>query len=169
MAGVWFLGACLWGFGLLPAPAPSHALYLGLVEITHPEGEGESSLQIKVFYDDLQSGIRAGYPKAFQPSDPESWADKNKPLIQAYFRARLLVWVNRQAVSFHLQSVSLQQDAYFMQFRIKCPAEWDLLQVKADFLMELFPDQTNVVQAAHGKQKRFGRTTSANPGLEFPF
>lgn len=169
MGGVWFLGVLLWGFGFLPAPLPAHALYLGLVEITHPEGGRESSLQVKVFYDDLQSGIRAAAPKEFQSSVPESWTEKNKPLIQSYFRKHLLVWVNRQAASFQLQSVSWEQDAYFLQFRMQCPVDWDLLQVKADFLMELFPDQTNVVQAVDGKQKRFGRTTPSNPGLEFPF
>ncbi len=167
MGVVWILGAWLWGLSFLDTP--SHALYLGLVEISHEQGNIASDLQVKVFYDDLQSGIRAAYPDKFQPANPELWAGKNKSLVQAYFQKHLSLWVNRQPVTFQLRSVSWQQDTYFLHFQLDCPPKWGVLQVKADFLMELFPDQTNVVQAANGAQKRFGRTTASNPSLEFPF
>lgn len=141
-----------------------HAIYIGMVELHCPEGRGAGEMRVKVFHDDFQDGVRNAFPEKFRAADPGSWLDQNQALAEAYFRRHLICRLGGKPVAFNLVRAQQEQDIYLFEFHFDCPNQWNTMSLRADFLTELFPAQSNVVQCTIGAQPaRFGRVTKAQP------
>lgn len=82
--------------------------------------------------------------------------------IETYFSSHLSYSINNKSTSLALSHCELNGDAVWFHFEIECPDQWNKVNVKADFLMELFPTQSNIITIYHGEEKRFLRITSSN-------
>ena len=137
-----------------------HALYLSVTEIEFCSSK-TSSLRVKVFSDDLQSALR-NFSKKYQQGDLQHFFERNQLLAEAYFQQHLKLSVNNQPVTIRLESYSIENDAHFVTFRFKCPESIVKLNMKADFLMELFPTQTNIVKVLYGGDTSYLKFTSSS-------
>jgi hypothetical protein len=68
-----------------------------------------------------------------------------------------------------VKTVQQEGEVYWIALEAACVPSWKILDIHADFLMELFPDQSNIVQVVHGSEKRFARTTRAERQVRFEF
>ncbi|MDX1666488.1 MAG: hypothetical protein R3350_04640, partial [Saprospiraceae bacterium] len=62
-----------------------------------------------------------------------------------------------------------ENDVYRLTFNASCPPEWDRVSVSADFFMELFPTQSNIISLWHGRGKRFSRVTKSSTTFRTEF
>lgn len=131
----------LW-LGFIPK-SNDHAIYISVLEID------EKEMKVKVFTDNLDDAIR---------NDANS--------IEGYFRKKIRLQINEQFVGFNLQEVSEEGDSYWITFKLDAPTNWQSFYLEADYFMELFPDQTNVVKVI-GDNPQFFRLTKANPTCSF--
>ncbi len=139
---------------LVPFARPQHALYLSLTEVRVAGSAG--SLEVKVFSDDLQDALR-NYSDSYQPGSLENYFERNEQLATDYFAENLTIRVNGQKADLQYQGFSRENDAHFIRFRMKLPAETRQIAIEAGFLMEVFPDQVNVVKVLKGQQARYLR------------
>ena len=166
---VWILLSVFRGLcGMPPAPDEAgslHAIYLGVVQIDHRARGVDAEVQIKVFTDDLQSALRNAFPD-YRIVSEEDCCDQNGRLIAAYFDRHFTCSVNGRALKLQMLSCRKVNDVFALSFSMPCPAGWKTLRLEADFLMELFPAQSNVVSVLHGEDTRFFRATKKSPYCE---
>lgn len=120
-----------------------HAVYISVLEIDNQQ------MRVKVFSDDLADAIR---------NDSSS--------IEAYFQKKIKLKINEQPIDFTLHEVSVEGDSHWITFNLYGPATWQTFALEADYFMELFGDQTNVVKVT-GEKPQFFRLTKSNPSCRF--
>lgn len=139
-----------------------HALYLGTIQVKYEGDSAVAHLELKVFSDDLQSAIRNAY-ETFKPGPISDLFTENQPLIETYFGEHLQVEINGSIQVLQLTHHEQLNDAHLLKFELKSPSVWNQLELTADFFMELFPTQTNVVSVSYLQQKQFARLSKQQP------
>ena len=139
-----------------------HAIYISLIEVDHKDFGGNATIKIKVFANDMEDAIRNASNKTINFLDPSGCAN-GKAEVEDYFSRHFSYTIDGKATPLALAQCEPKGDAVWFYFRIDCPARWGQVEVKADFLMELFPTQSNVITIHHGDEKRFLRTTNSHP------
>lgn len=148
--GILFLSTWLLSCGLGSWQDPEHAIYLSLTEV-NISSTANSQVRVKVFSDDLQNALR-NFSDAYQHNGLQQYFEENKELAARYFDRHFALKVNQQRLDLLLTGHSIENDAHFIDFRFICPDPLQRLEVRADFLMELFPTQTNVVKITKNDQ-----------------
>lgn len=150
-------------------PVPSHGLYLGVVQIDHSDAGTNARIMVKVFTNDLEDVIRAAHPETFERGSTETFCDRNRDPIEAYFRENLQCQINGVLKELKFLEGSQKNDVFWLQFELQAPEQWETISVRASFFMEIFSDQSNIVQVINGTDKRFARLTKAASLAEFTF
>lgn len=158
----------LWTFSFPKESRPSHALYLGTVQLKHETGADHAQMNIKVFSDDLQSAVRNASAD-FQTGPLSNLFEKNEGLIKAYFRQHTKITINGQLIVPTLNKWVQQNDVHLLTFELSCPAQWQGVDFQANFFMELFPTQSNVVSIMNGEQRQFARLNKQNSSCQAKF
>ena len=155
----------------LSAFKPDHALYIGVVQIVQEQADTSATIQVKVFSDDLQSVLQNQFDYSDIPA--LSQLCEKEELIQEYFQDKLLIEINDQSTLILLENCESINDVYLLTFRMKHKDSWKSIQVKADFFMELFPTQSNVINLAYTPStttvpvKKMGRMQKGEEPLVF--
>lgn len=136
--------------------SPEHAIYLSLTEIAIEEDT--SSLRVKVFSDDLQNALR-NFGGSYQHQNLENFFGLNQPLAAQYFQEHLQIRIDGIPVALSLKSHSIENDAHFITFHFPSRDMPEKIQIKADFLMELFPTQTNVIKVQLNQEHKYLKCT----------
>ena len=158
----------LYAFSFPKEVLPAHALYLGTIQLKHELGEEQAIMHIKVFSDDLQSAIRNA-SQDFQPGPLSDLFEKNEALIKAYFTQHTSIVINEEASVPVLFKWEQQNDIHLLSFRLSCSTQWQALDFQANFFMELFPTQSNVVSIINGEQRQFARLSKQESSCQAKF
>ena len=156
-------------FGFVKVKTPdNHALYLSVLKIQHGKGADVADMHIRVFTDDLKNALRNefGYESL---SENGIFCSDYDTYLQQYFEKRITFTINEKAVKFKLDSCEETPEVYQLSFQMNCPKTWESVQIKADYFMELFPSQSNVLHLESGDTKRFDRMTKGDEALNFNF
>ena len=130
------------------------------------------TIQVKVFSDDLQAILQneIGYQKIGAMKELCETQPKN---LQQYFQRTLQIAINELPIDLVLTNCEQINDVHLLQFKAShCPAIWTQAAIKANFFMELFPTQSNVVQLNYPHSEtaiQFGRMTLQTPSLLFEY
>lgn len=136
----------------------NHAIYISVVEIEHQDLGNNAKIKIKVFTDDFKDAIMNASKKRIEFSKGQTCSNY-KTVVEGYFDKHFKATINGEPLSITFISCELNGDSVWLYFDMDCPANWKDISVSADFLMELFPKQSNVVSIYHGNHKRFFRLT----------
>ncbi len=134
---------------IITASRPAdHALYIGVINIEHQEGTSISKMAIKVFSDDLQNGLKNEFNWKELPNLSVA-CDVHSIALQQYFQNHLTIWINKEPVYLQLQTCENNSEVYLLSYTFSTPSKWQSLDLQADFLMELYPTQSNVLQVKY--------------------
>lgn len=125
-------------------------------------------MNIKVFSDDLQSAVRNSSAD-FQAGPLSNLFEKNEALIRAYFRQHTHITINGQLIAPTLSKWEQQNDVHLLTFELSCPTQWQEVEFKANFFMELFPTQSNVVSIMNGERRQFARLNKQKSNCQAKF
>ncbi|MEM7656286.1 MAG: DUF6702 family protein [Bacteroidota bacterium] len=125
------------------ASTPPHGMYLSTIQ--GEISEEQLSLNIKVFADDWQDALRASFPDKGMVS---GYADCHSHLEEAsdYLQKHLQLFQAGERLRWEWQTCKQRQDVLLIQVQAKLSTPWKEGAIQADFLMELFSTQNNVVQ-----------------------
>lgn len=146
----------------------NHAIYIGVVQIDHQEGDSIAQIQVKVFADDFSNCLQNAFPNGAFFVEQSLCTDRSEA-IESYFNQHLQCEINQQTSSLKLKKCQQEQDSYWLAFEMVCPRKWASATVTASFFMELFPTQSNVIQIKSNTQQQFGKTNLENQQYSFPF
>ena len=129
----------------------SHAIYVSVVEIE------QGSINVKVFANDLEDAIFNHSRQ--RPDLLNADCGQSKVLIANYFNDHLTCTIDGKEQKFTLVSCEVNDISLWLTFDFKSPATWGQVELTADYLMELFPTQSNVVSITYQTEKRMFRLT----------
>ena len=145
-----------------------HAIYLSVVEISQNEKKDRASVRIKVFINDIEDAVFNQVKKRINLLDTASFSSQ-KAFLEKYFENHFELSLNGKAMQLILVSSELNSDAIWLQFETQCEDKWKSISVKADYLMELFPAQSNVLSIIYDNKKQFARLTNSKSSEIFKF
>lgn len=129
----------------------SHAIYVSVLEVE------QGSIKVKIFANDLEDAI---FNHAQQRPDLlNADCSRSKVLIANYFNDHLTCKIDGQEQKFTFVSCEVNDISLWLTFDFNSPATWGQVELTADYLMELFPTQSNVVSITHEGEKRMFRLT----------
>lgn len=134
-----------------------HAIYIGVVDIN--KNDQRISLKVKVFTDDLEDALQNEFGKKIVLSDEKSCFEQVVNL-EGYFLQHLKIQINRSDYVYKFRGCEKLEDAIWLSFEGPCPAQWKEISITADFLTELFPTQTNIINLSRNGKKHFLRLTN---------
>lgn len=146
----------------------AHAFYLGTLQLSYEKDSQEALLDVKVFSDDLQSALRNAFHD-FQPGPLADLFSQNQAEVEAYFAKHLQININSQIQQPTLYHAEQVNDTHWLRFKFSCPEKWNQLVLTADFFMELFPGQMNVLSVSYHGTKQFARLSKQQPDCTAQF
>jgi len=123
---------------------PDHAFYISVIDIKHIASSRKASLTVKVFTDDMCDALRNAL-KSKDALDAQLLCSDHNEDISDYFAAHMSLDLNGSKVPVNFNTCKIIGDTYQLSFKVDCPTEWRELKITADFLMELFPTQSQMV------------------------
>lgn len=141
-------------------PKHDHAIYLSVVEVVHEKSTTVAQIKIKVFTNDMEDALFNESNQRMKLSEVTTF-ELYKPDIQAYFSNHFQISINNKKQALLLSRAELTGDAVWFYFNMSCTDSWKEVSIKADYLMELFPTQSNVISVEHESKKQFLRLTAS--------
>lgn len=143
----------------------NHALYLSVIQIKHQQTEQTALITIKVFTDDFENAIKNAHPDLTILLGKDICQQEGK-YLEAYFEKHLAISINGTNRNYTLQNCQQENEVYFLELEMPCPLDWKEFKIEADFLMELFPTQSNMINLIYGNEKRYCRLTKKESTCE---
>ncbi|NQZ77054.1 MAG: hypothetical protein HRT61_13270 [Ekhidna sp.] len=143
-----------------------HAIYLSVTEIALFKNNAE--LNIKVFSDDLRDVLKNYDASQYQSGDLQTFYSLNVKLSSAYFNQFFKMESQAEEIQLEHVGYHIENDAHFIQFHCSLP-EQTSLTLNAQFFMELFPTQINVVKIRKGEQQQYLKFTKSSDDERISF
>ena len=139
----------------------NHAMYISVVEIEKAVDNNNGLIRVKVFTNDLEDAI---FNFSQQRIDLSGGNCKpSTKLINDYFAAHLDIKIGDEFIKLSFSSCEENDISSWLNFDFTSQENWKTVEVKADYLMELFPTQSNIVNISNEGEKRMFRLTKDNP------
>ena len=144
-------------------PENRHAIYVSVLEIEQTN-ETNGTIKLKVFADDLEDAIQNHTGKRLDLLHGD--CTMNFSLIRQYLNEHLQLEIAGQQLAFSFVGCELNDISLWISFAYQHEASWSAISVSADYLMELFPTQSNVVSVARGETKRIVRLQKGSSKIQ---
>lgn len=131
-----------------------HAIYVSVMEVIYV-GDNKGTLKLKLFADDLEDAIYNQVSKRYDLLGGECTLAKND--ISNYLQEHLELMIDNRRAKLNFVGCELNDISLWTSFEFQTSSEWNSVSIKADYLMELFPTQSNVVSLTKGEEKRMFR------------
>ena len=123
----------------------SHPMHTAVAEVVQESGDGSTSVQIRLFADDLRAAVPLPQDRAGADSALARYLRGTFALADGRGRPVALRWTGAQRTG----------DVVLLRLRGEVPGGLAGARVTSLLLCERFPDQVNIVRASYG-----GRTTT---------
>ena len=142
----------LLGLGVLTSARPKHEYHVSVTRMRYEATQKTLEISVRTFTDDLEKGLSlANGNRHFVLQND----DKNNPYIERYLGQHfVLAGPDRQIRPVQYIGKEKEADATWLYLEVPCsgnPAGWVL---RHDFLMEVFDDQVNMVNATWGDDRK---------------
>ena len=127
----------------------------------------QGSIKVKVFANDLEDAIFNHSQQRLNLLDGECTANKEE--IGNYFKDYLKISINNVAQDYSFRSCEVNDISIWLTFKFNSPDIWQQVEIKANYLMELFPTQSNVVSVTYLEEKRMFRLVNDVPSKQITF
>lgn len=146
----------------------SHALYLSVIQIQKEPSAETAQVNIKVFTDDLHSALKNAFPD-YTILKEDLICEEGEAFIETYFQKHFSCEINATRSQLTFQDCQIENEVFWLSFEMTCPKKWLNFKISADFFMELFPTQTNVLNLTNESEKRFCRMTKSESSCQTSF
>jgi hypothetical protein len=132
------------------APSAAHPLHLSITNIAYENGK--LNIQMKTFRDDWEVGYFHYHGAAVDFKDP---SQREIPWFGQYLNQRFRISTGKEmpALSLEIDSISLEEDAMTIEMYALVPESPKSLYIYNTLLIDIYPDQTNLVIFVSGKKE----------------
>ena len=132
--------------------APSHAYHASITEMRYNGPQKQLEISIKVFTDDFEKALSRGQKAPVRLSTPGPL-----PSVRTaeYLRRQLVIkTATGGALPFQFLGMQAEKDAYWLYCKVALPRTMAGLQIRNAVLLDVFPDQSNILNFEAGSKKQ---------------
>lgn len=126
-----------------------HAFYLSVFDFDLDHGV----VQVSVFSDDLINALHSIDSTVVFDVDPCAYTDQ----IESYVALHLKTTIDGQEIPFYLDHCDLVGETHVFSSPIPIEDRITEIIIESDFLVELFPNQKNIVKVNWDGERKVGR------------
>ena len=140
----------------LPSPSPlllnTHAFHTSITEMRYNPKEKAFEISLRVFTDDLEKTLSANNQnKKFVIEN----TDKNDPFIEQYVRKHFVVITSKnQKLNYQYVGKEKEGDATWIYLEMPVNESIKGSKIQNDMLIDMFEDQTNIVNIFVNNEKK---------------
>jgi hypothetical protein len=123
----------------------THPFHISLTEIRWNAETEHIEISQKIFWDDLEIGLGDFHKESIDFLNPSN-KDKLNKQIETYLKEKNMIWIADKTVPLNFIGYEVEEDAawfYLESEKVKNPTS---VKVKNSLLVDIFPDQKNVIQ-----------------------
>jgi len=141
-------------FFLIPLFAfTMHKYYLSLTKIEYKENEKLLQVTMRIFIDDLEHTLNSTYDKNFELALPNESANIDT-LINKYISTKFNVKINDLKKTYIYLGKEYENDVVYLYIELKNIDQINSIEIKNNMLMEMFPEQKNIIKLNINKTKK---------------
>ena len=122
-----------------------HPFHISLTEIKWNSETEHLEISQKIFWDDLEVGLGEFHDESIDFLNPANKEKLNKQ-IETYLQANNLLWIGDKSVSLTFIGYEVEEDAAWFYLESEKVNEPTSVKIKNSILLDIFPDQKNVIQ-----------------------
>ena len=138
---------------LFPWALGAHDFHVSLTEVRHNAKEQTLEVSVRLFTDDLDKAIvlSTGQSTGLVKGQETPATER---LISTYLKSNLGIEVDGKSAALQFLGKELQTDAVWCYLEVEGVHKVERIKVRNAALIEVFPDQTNMVNVHVGSQTR---------------
>ncbi|WP_339848093.1 DUF6702 family protein [uncultured Dokdonia sp.] len=145
--------------------ASIHKYYLSVTDLNYNEEAQSIQIITRLFYDDLEAVIQERYDTDVVVDAVSDQEELDKYLVK-YFQKKMLITVNGEQREMNFVGKKYEDDYVVCYLEVLDVTAINTFEIESTLLMDVFPDQKNMVHTTiAGKKKSFLLTTANAKGL----
>lgn len=145
-----------------------HNVYITIVEIKRADPASNVTIVIKIFTDDLEDAIKADYGKDVMCRTPQQLS-QHRSFIERYINDHFKLTINEQVKGFEYYALTNEDIATFVELLTVVKGDIHQVTVETDILLNLFPNQQNIVSLDINGKKDFLRLNNSKRSGELQY
>ena len=142
----------LWGY-LLSLGSLLHPLYISVSTLNYNAADQQLEITIKVFVDDFEEGLNSHYAQSFNLG-LENELQGSDSLMAVYVKDKLNIHINNTPLSLDFLGKELDSQVIWLYLQAPIPGSIQKIRVNNQLLMDIFDEQTNLINMRIGEEKR---------------
>ena len=132
--------------------APSHAYHASITEMRYNGPQKQLEISVKVFTDDFEKALSRGQPAPVRLAAPGPLASVR---VAAYLRQQFVIKTAAGApLGLQFLGMQAEKDAHWLYCKVALPRTMAGLQIRNAVLLDVFPDQSNILNLDAGGKKQ---------------
>lgn len=123
----------------------AHPFHISLTEIKWNTETEQLEISQKIFWDDLEIAMSGYHDESIDFLNPAN-KEKLKQQIELYLLAQNQLWVEGKEIRLNFLGYEVEEDAAWFYLESEKLSKPTSIKVKNSLLIDIFPDQKNVVQ-----------------------
>lgn len=142
-----------------------HKFYIGIYQIEYAQEKKMIQITTRIFIDDINEVLEKNYHKKTHIGDKNQSAE-DVVLMNKYVSENFSIKVNGQNKPFEYMSTEVESNILIGYYKIRDISKVKTLEVKNTILMDLFPDQQNIIQSKiYGEKQSLLLTVDNTKGV----
>lgn len=122
-----------------------HKFYVGMFQMKFVQQKKELHITTRIFVDDLNLALEKKFHKKTFIGEPKE-SKEDEVLMQKYIAEKFKLKIKGQAKNYTFLSKEMENNVVICYFKIKELTQITLLEVENSILMEIYPEQQNIIQ-----------------------
>ena len=130
-----------------------HKFYVGMFQMKFVPQKKEMQITTRIFIDDINLALEKKFHKKTFIGEPKE-TKEDEVLMQKYIAEKFKVKINGQAKSYTFLSKEIETNVVICYLKIKDLAKVNSLEIENSILMEIYPEQQNIIQFDNNGEKQ---------------
>lgn len=129
-----------------------HKFYVGMFQMKFVPQKKELHITTRIFVDDLNLALEKKFHKKTFIGEPKE-SKEDEVLMQKYIAEKFKLKIKGQAKNYTFLSKEMENNVVICYFKIKELTQITSLEVENSILMEIYPEQQNIIQFDNNGEK----------------
>lgn len=138
-----------------------HKFYVGMFQMKFVPQKKELQITTRIFIDDINLALEKKFHKKTFIGEPKE-SKEDEVLLQKYIAEKIKLKINNQSKSFVFLSKEIENNVVICYLKVKELSKINSIEVENSILMEIYPEQQNIIQFDNNGEKNSVLLTEDN-------
>ena len=138
-----------------------HKFYVGMFQMKFVPQKKELHITTRIFVDDLNLALEKKFHKKTFIGEPKE-SQEDEVLLQKYLAEKFKLKIKGQPKNYTFLSKEIENNVVICYLKVKDLAKINSLEIENSILMEIYPEQQNIIQLDNNGEKQSLLLTEEN-------